>query len=370
MLWIPGPTQVRPEILDELKRPMIGHRSSAMTELIERLDPGLRLAFGLTPGSSAMVGVATHSASGMMEGSLHGAGERVLCAVNGAFSKRWRDIALTLGKDVTSLEFPLGAAVDADELQRTIEEKGPFDAVTLVVNETSTGVRTPLRPIGKALEAHPRTLLLVDVVSALGGYAVDFEAHGIDFALAGVNKALALPPGITVLCASQAYMDRAHALDRPTWYLDPVLVLEGHRDRKTPATPCIPLYYALARQLEDISDGRTLPTDERGKSGSEAWRARYAKHERMRTATLEWGRRHAFETFPPTEFSSPTVTCFRAGSLDVKRFLGELKKRGHQIGNGYGSLKGETFRIGHMGDHTDEGLAQLLQAADEALAVA
>jgi aspartate aminotransferase-like enzyme len=144
-------------------------------------------------------------------------------------------------------------------------------------------------------------------------------------------------------------------------------VLEGHRDRKTPATPCVPLYYALARQLEDITSGRTLPARDRGKSGPAAWNARYAKHERMRAAAIAWGAQHGFETFPPPELSAPTVSCFRAGSLDVSDFLGKLKKRGHEIGNGYGTLKGETFRIGHMGDHTEEGLSDLLRCAGEVL---
>lgn len=366
-IWIPGPTFVRNEILAEQTQPMIGHRSKAMTDLIERLDAPLRLAFGLAPGSSATVAVGNHSATAMMEGSLLGVGARVLSIVNGSFSKRWADIAKLLGKDVTTLEFPWGEAVDQAGLEETLRAKGPFDAVTLVVCETSTGVLTPLAPVARALKSAPGTLLLVDVVSAIAGTAIDFDANGIDFALAGVNKALALPPGITVMCASKRYLDGARGRKRASWYLDPVRTIDGHVERKTPATPVVTLYRALARQLEDITSGVTLPARDAGKTGAAAWNARFQKHDRMRQRTLSWARKHGLAPFPAEALSSPTVSCLRAGGLDVARLIDALKKRGHEIGNGYDKLKGQTFRIGHMGDHDEEGLEQLLQAADEVL---
>ena len=359
MLWIPGPTEVRPEIFEELQRPMIGHRSKAMVEILERIDPHLALAFGLEDGSSSAVAVGTHSATAMMEGSLIGAGPRVLSVVNGAFSKRWYEIAKTIGKDTSLLEVEWGQAATRESLGQALAE-GPFDAVTLVVNETSTGVTTPLADVAAALRDHPNTLLLVDVVSAIAGLPLDFDAHRIDFALAGVNKALALPPGICVMAASERYLDGARARSRAAWYLDPVRTIEGHQKRKTPTTPCIPLYGALARQLEDISA--------RGATPREAWAERFAKHARMRERTLAWAEGHGLGPFPARELSSPTVSCLRAGSIDVAAFLGDLKARGHEIGNGYGALKGQTFRIGHMGDHDEAGLEELLTAADAVLA--
>ena len=367
MLWIPGPTEVRPEIFEELQRPMIGHRSAAMVNLIERIDPGLALAFGLEPDSTSTVAVGNHSATAMMEGSLLGAGDRVLSVVCGAFSKRWRDIAQTLGKRVTTLEIDWGQAVTGDELATALSEQGPFDAVTLVLNETSTGVLTPLAPVAKALEGHEDTLLLVDVVSAIAGAPIDFDANRIDFALAGVQKALALPPGICVMCASKRYLAVARARERKAWYLDPVRTIDGHVARKTPTTPCIPLYAALARQLEDISSGTTLPVADQGETGAPAWTARFAKHERMKARTHAWAASHSLSSFPEFAVASPTVSCLRAGSLDVAALIAGLAARGEKIGGGYGPLKNETFRIGHMGDHTEEGLERLLAAADQVI---
>jgi len=368
MLWIPGPTEVRPELLAECSRPTIGHRSKHMIELIERLDPGLRLAFGLAPDSSAHVAVHSASATAMMEGSLLGAGKRILSIVNGAFSKRWFQIAGSLGKDAHKIDVAWGDAIDPTELRRVLTEDGPFDAVTLVSNETSTGTRTPIGLVADVLDDFPDTLLLVDLVSYIAGAAVDFDANRIDFGFAGVQKAFALPPGIVVMCASERYMERARAQENRGFYLDPIRIIEGHEKRKTPATPCITLYYALARQLEDIGSGVTLPPADADKRGAEAWTARFEKHERMRDRTLAWAAGHGLEPFPKREFISPTVACIDSGQVDVAALVAGLKDRGFEISNGYGDLKGKTFRIGHMGDHTEEGLETLLAAADEVLA--
>jgi aspartate aminotransferase-like enzyme len=229
-------------------------------------------------------------------------------------------------------------------------------------------VRTPLAGVAAVLRKHPGTLWLVDVVSYLAGMPIDFDAHGIDLAFAGSQKALALPPGITVFAASKRYLERVRAAKRPSFYLDPVRVIDGHVERKTPATPCIPLYFALAQQLEDISNGVTLPERDRAARGAAAWSARYAKHERMYRATEAWATRHGLEYIPAPEHRSWTVSCIKKGPLDVAKLLAELKKRGHTISNGYGDLKDVSFRIGHMGDHSEADLANLLAAADEVIA--
>lgn len=367
-LWIPGPTEVRPALLAECARPMIGHRSDAMAKLHDRIDPHLRLAFGASAESGSAVAVHTCSATGLMESSLHGTGKRVLCVVNGSFSKRWAEIAQILGLETVVLKKAFGEAASPDEIDRALSEKGPFDALTLISNETSTGVRTPLAGVAAVLRKHPGTLWLVDVVSYLAGMPIDFDAHGIDLAFAGSQKALALPPGITVFAASKRYLERVRAARRPSFYLDPVRVIDGHVERKTPATPCIPLYFALAQQLEDISNGGTLPERDRAARGAAAWSARYAKHERMYRTTEAWAKRHGLEYIPAPEHRSWTVSCIKKGPLDVAKLLSELKKRGHTISNGYGDLKDISFRIGHMGDHSEADLANLLAAADEVIA--
>lgn len=364
-LWIPGPTQVRPELLAECARPMIGHRSKGMTALIERLDPHLPHAFGLRPDSTAQVAVHTVSGTGLMESCLLGCGPRVLALVTGAFGKRWFEIAQALGKDARALEAPWGECVAPAELRRVLAEEGPFDAVAFISSETSTGTLAPLDAYAEVLRDFDDTLLFVDLVSYIAAGPVDFDARGFDFAFAGTQKAFALPPGLAVGCASQRFLEVARTRPKRGFYLDPIAIFEGHAERKTPSTPCISLYYALARQLEDISAGLL----EGGASDpAEGWRKRFERHARMRAATEAWAAARGIEYLPAAGARSPAVSCLRAGSHDVGALLAGLEARGHKIGNGYGKLKDVTFRIGHMGDHLEADLAALLAAADEVLA--
>jgi aspartate aminotransferase-like enzyme len=339
-----------------------------MTALTERLDPHLRLAFGLAEGSRAHVAVHTTAATGLMESALRGAGERVLCVVNGSFSQRFAEIAESVGKQVVQLRAPMGSQVPFAEIERALGERGPFDALTIVSNETSAGVRTPLPELARVTRRFPDVMVLVDLVSYIAGAPVDFDAHGFDFAFAGVQKALALPPGISVLCASERYLEQARARKLRGFYLDPVRIVEGHAQRATPATPCVSLYYALARQLEDISAGVTLPPAQRGRTGRAAWQARFDEHTRMQQVTEAWAASNGLELLPPPALRSTTISCIRKGDLDVAALIAGLKARGHEIGNGYGELKDQTFRIGHMGDHTEARLAGMLEIADDVIA--
>lgn len=367
ILWIPGPVQVRDEILAIQAEPMIGHRAPQMAELIERIDPHLPHLFGFEPGSGARGGVASGSATSLMESALVGAGERVLSIVGGAFAKRWYDIARTLGKHTHGLEIEWGHAPDTDHVLATIEREGPFDAVTVVANETSTGVVTPLEPLAAALREHaPDTHLLADCVTLAAGQPVGLDRVGIDFALTGSQKALALPPGLALCAASARYQERARSVERRSWYLDPLRVLDGQEQRKTPTTPAISLYQALALQLEQISAGHL---EGGANSPAEGWAKRFARHERMQRRTLAWASTHELCAFPAEqEWNSRTVSCIAAHGLDVAAFAKALDARGFKISNGYGDLKGKTFRIGHMGDHLESGLEDLLAAADEAIA--
>ncbi|MEZ5976606.1 MAG: HAD-IB family phosphatase [Planctomycetota bacterium] len=366
-LWIPGPTHVRPRILAAQTEPMIGHRSGKMTALIERIDPHLPLLFGFEPGSGARAAVATGSATALMEAALHGAGERVLSIVGGAFAKRWYEIARTLGKKASAHEVTWGHTITPENLVQVIEREGPFDAVTIVANETSTGVVTPLAPIAAALREHaPQTHLLVDAVTLAAGQPVDLDAVGIDFVLTGSQKALALPPGLALCAASARYQERARSVESRSWYLDPLRILDGHEKRATPTTPAISLYQALAVQLEDIAVGAI---EGGAATPAEGWAKRFARHERMQRRTLEWAHGHELCPYPAKpEWCSATVSCIAASGLDVGAFVTDLKAVGFEISNGYGDLKGKTFRIGHMGDHTEADLEALLAAATDAIA--
>ena len=353
--FLPGPTEVHPDVLAAQTRAMIGHRGKAMEELLAGLQPGLRALFR----TERPVYIASASATGLMEGAVrNGARRRVLSLVNGAFSERFFQIALACGREATKLEVALGAAHTPDMLADALRG-GEYDAVTVVHSETSTGALNPIADLARVTHEAGDVVLLVDSVTGLAGAPVETDAWGLDFVLTGSQKALALPPGLALGVAQPNILDRAKSIPGRGVYFDFVEYEKGFARNQTPNTPALSLFFALAVQLERIT--------------REGVEARWARHAAMARRTAEWVDEMSAAGVPlavlaPEGARSPTVTCItlppgRTGP----EITAALKARGFTIGSGYGSLKEATIRIGHMGDHTVAGLDALLAELREVL---
>ncbi len=362
-LWIPGPTEVRGDILAAMAEPMIGHRSAEMRDLIHALDPPLEALFGASAPSHR---VAVHSctATGLMEMGLRATGRRVLCLVNGAFSKRFATIAEALGKEVVRIESAPGAPPDLGAAQQRLASEA-FDAVTVCLSETSTGVAVDPADVALALGERGRAMLLVDAVTYLGAAPINASVNGLDFVLAGTQKALALPPGLGLYAVSAAMLEGAAASNDRGFFLDLIRITEAHADGRPPMTPTISLHRALLRQLEDIAAGEVelwltdeTPEDLRGLDG---WQRRYRRHARMRDRTAAFLAARGLSPLGDGP-ASPSVTCAAVGGRDVPALLQGMLHRGFQLAPGYGDLRDSTIRIGHMGDHGLGALAGLLGA--------
>lgn len=353
-LWIPGPTQVHEEVLEALRTAQIGHRAKEMRDLTQRCLPGTRAMFGTT----GHVLFGTHSATGFMEAAVRSAVRgRILHVVNGAFSQRWYEISLACGREADAIELEWGRVPTADIVREHLQRGIAYDAFALVHNETSTGAIAPLAEIARCVHQHaPDALLLVDCVTSAAGTEIAFDAWGLDAAITGSQKALALPPGLALMAASERLLTRAAAVPNRGYYLD-LLELAKHLEKdQMPTTPATPQLFALAHQLERID-------------ATGGFEARFARHRALAERTRSWCDAHGFLPFPEAGALSPTVACRRTrDGLDLERFLGAMRERGYLLSNGYGKLKGQTFRIGHMGDHTLEGLDRMLAAADAVLA--
>lgn len=348
--FVPGPTWVRPEILQELARPMMGHRSPEFRELYHRIRMDLRQLFA-TEGDTFVV---TSSGTGVMQAALENCvARRVLVTTCGAFSERWAAIAQSLGYEVDILDVGWGNAVEPDELADHLgSRRAHYDAVTLTHNETSTGVTNDIASLAAVVrQESPDTLVLVDAVSSLGGMPVAFDEWKLDVCLASVQKGIALPPGITVVAVSTAALERAKKHPYRGTYFDFLPYKEKADEDSVPSTPSIPHIFALAAQLEHILREETLP-------------ARFARHEQMRDLTIERTSRYAKLAAADPEHASKTVTAL----LPVKppeTIRAEMKKRGYTLGGGYGQWKDKTFRIGHMGDIPLKSLSRMLDELDE-----
>ncbi|MFQ5877782.1 MAG: pyridoxal-phosphate-dependent aminotransferase family protein [Acidobacteriota bacterium] len=350
VLYNPGPTEVAPEILRQMARPVITHRGAEMQELIGAILPRARALFGTRAHE---IFLTACSATGLWEAAIRNCvGRRVLVPVCGAFSQRFYEVAAACGAEADPLHVEWGRAVRpravADHLA-----SGRYDALALVHNETSTGVVNPLPEIADAVRRHPDVLLLVDAVSSLGGVPVEVDRNGIDVCLASVQKCLALPPGFSLCAVSARAMERSAGLVGKGYYFDFVR-LKGFFDRRLPlATPSISHMFALLAQLKRIE--------------AEGLEARYARHRAMAEMVRAWAT-DRFGLFAEEGARSDTVTCVRnTRGIRVADLIAALAARRLSFSNGYGRLKEATFRIGHMGDHTPEGVRSLLEALDAAL---
>ena len=350
VLFTPGPTEVSPEILGEMARPVIGHRGAEMQELIGEIVPRARTLFGTRAHD---IFLTACSATGLWEAAIRNCvARRVLVPVCGAFSERFYEVAIACGAEADPLHVEWGRGAAAQSVADMLAT-GRYDAVALVHNETSTGVTNPLAEIAEAVRRQEDVLLLVDAVSSLGGIPVEVDRNGLDVCLASVQKCLALPPGFSICAVSPRALERSARRTGKGYYFDFVR-LKGFFDRRMPmATPSVSHLFALLAQLKRIE--------------REGLEARYARHRAMAAKVRDWAAER-FGLFAAEGVRSDTTTCIRnTRGLRVADLVAGLAARGYAISNGYGKLKEATFRIGHMGDHTPGGITALLAAADEVI---
>lgn len=350
-LFIPGPTEVRPEILKEMARPMIGHRMKEFSALLMEVTAKVQKLLY----TKNYVFMSTSSSTGMMEGAVRNCvAKRCLNCICGAFSQRWHEITLANGKEADPLEVEWGLA----NLPEAIDEKlktGKYDAITVVHNESSTGVMNPLYEIAEVMKKYPDVIFMVDAVSSMAGVKIEVDKLGIDVILAGVQKCFALPPGLTVVAVSEKALKKAEQVKNRGYYFD-FLTFKRYLDERqqTPATPSISHLYALNKQMDDIF--------------AEGLENRFARHKAMADYVREWAREN-FALFAQPGYESNTLTAIRnTRGISVAALNEELGRRGAAISNGYGKLKEKTFRIAHMGDIQLSDIKELLSQIDEIIA--
>ena len=353
--FMPGPTQVRPEILAEMARPPIHHRGAEMKRLLAGIVPRLRDLFGVQRASGHQVVLTTSSSTGMMEAALVTTVPRrgrVLNLICGAFSERWHEIARSHGREAVPLRVEWGAATRPEDVRDALGRE-VFDAVTLVHNETSTGVLNPLAEIAEAVHEHPDVLLLVDAVSSLGGAPVEVEENGIGVCLSGSQKCLALPPGLGLGILSPEALRRAGGNPDRGFYLDLLRYVESIEKGQLPFTASSAHLLALDRQLRDI-ERETLD-------------ARYERHRRMAAHVRGWAASR-LSLLVEERYASPTVTVVEVPpNFNLPGLYSGLGEEGVRIAGGYGKLRENTFRIGHMGDWTVADVVELTDIIDQEL---
>ena len=349
-LFIPGPIWCREEVLKEFCRQPLGHRSKEFSDTYSDLIAKLKEILH-TEGD---VHVSTSSGSGVWELAVRNCvRKRALVCECGAFSKKWGDVAEMNGREVVRIKVEWGKAIKADMVADALKQHD-VDAVLFCHNETSTGVTNPIGEVAEVIRDAGDVLFLVDAVSSMSGIELDVDKLGIDIAFASVQKAFGLPPGAAIFTASERAHERAKEIPNRGYYFDLLAIKKNADKGQTLVTPAMPHIFALRYQVASML--------------AEGMENRLERHRRMANVVREWARAH-FALFAEPGYESNTLTCVtNTRSINVAALNKELLSR-HDciIADGYGDLKGRTFRIAHMGDMQISDMRQLLEWINEIL---
>lgn len=350
-LFIPGPIDVRKEVLEKMSTPMIGHRGGDASTLQKSISEKLQNLFY----TDSTILLSTSSGTGLMEGSIRCSTlKKAAIFSSGAFGDRWYKMAIANNVPADLFKVEDGKAIDIEMVEKVLST-GEYDVITITHNETSTGVRNPIEEIGDIIKKYDDIIYCVDAVSSAGGIKIEVDKIGIDICVTSVQKALGLPPGMSICTFSQRAIERAKQISHRGIYFDLLAMYEYilKKDYQYPSTPSLSHMFTLDFQLDEIL--------------KEGLDNRFKRHEDMANLVRDWSRKH-FEIFTDENYLSNTLTVIKnTKGINVSNLNKKLQERGYQIANGYGDLKEKTFRISHMGDYTLDDINELLDNIEDIL---
>ena len=351
-LFIPGPIDVSEDVLEQMATPVISHRSKEASELQKSITEKAKKLFY----TDNEILLSTSSGTGLMEGSIRCCtSKRAAVFSCGSFGDRWYKMGITNGVPTDLFKVELGQAIEPEMVDKVLAT-GKYDLITVTHNETSTGIRNPIEDIGQILKKYDDVVYCVDTVSSAGGIKIPVDEIGIDICITSVQKAIGLPPGMSLCTFSEKARKRAEKVPNRGVYFDLLSMYEyiKKKNYQYPSTPSLSHMFALDYQLDYILNVEGLEN-------------RFKRHIEMADIVRNWGRKY-FELFPEEGYLSNTLTTIKnTRGISVADLNKELAKRGFQISNGYGDLKEKTFRIAHMADITVDEVKELLDNINDIL---
>lgn len=356
-LFTPGPTPVPDAVLRELSAPIVHHRTAQWQEAFGEVLDGLKRVFGTEHD------VATFSASGSgaMESAVANlvrAGDEVVVAAHGRFGLRWAQMAERYGATVHLHQTERGQRPDPDEVGAFVAAHPDARIVFCTHSETSTGAVSDAQGLAASIRAQAGedVLLVLDAISSLGATEMQADRWGWDCVVAGSQKALMVPPGLSFASISPRALERARETTAGRWYLDWPKAVDAHRNRppSTPVTPALTIVLGLRVALQMLFD--------------EGLEEVYARHVRLGRATRAAVAGLGFELFSPDDDSSIALTAVRVpDGVDGVAIPRVLKEYGVTIAGGQDDLKGRIFRLGHCGWVNELDQVLMIAALERAL---
>lgn len=352
-LMTPGPTALLEEARLAMAAPIMHHRTEEFRAVVRECREGLHEFFRTTDD----IAILTSSGTGGMEAALVGLlspGDRALVGTCGKFGDRWGEIAKAYGIEVDWLRTQTGAALDPLAVAERLASLRP-KAFFLTASETSVGVKNDLEVLSKAArEASPETLIVVDAITATGAFRFETHAWGIDVAVCGSQKTLALPPGLAFVSMSARAREAARRSRLPKFYCGLLREIEKQASGETAFTPAITLVVGLAASLRTFQR-RTMEG---------AWR----DAARMAAMTRAGLKAIGVRLVPEGNVSESVTAAWVPEGIDGAALLKDLTARhGIKIAGGQGELKGKIFRIAHFGPLTDQDMLDCLAGIEDVL---
>ena len=350
-LFIPGPIDVSEDVLVQMANQVISHRGSEASALQEAITEKLQDLFY----TKNNILLSTSSGSGLMEGSIRSCTlKRAAVLSCGSFGNRWHKMGVLNGVPADLFKVELGKAIEPEMVDKVLSTN-KYDTVMVTHNETSTGIANPIKEIGEVIKKYDDVVYCVDAVSSAGGIKIEVDESNIDICLTSLQKALGLPPGMSLCTFSEKAKKRAEKVPNRGYYFDLLAIYEyiNNKNYQYPSTPSLSHMFALNFQLEKIL--------------KEGLDNRFRRHEEMANLVRKWAQEH-FQIFTDVNYLSNTLTVIEnTQGISVSNLNEKLQERGFLIANGYGDLKEKTFRISHMGDNTVQDVNELLININEIL---
>ena len=354
-LMIPGPTPVPETVLKAMGRHPIGHRSGEFQATVHRTTEQLKWLHQ----TSGDVLVITGSGTAAMEAGIINTlsrGDKVLCGDNGKFGERWVKVARAYGLDVDVIKTEWGQPLDPEAFRAALEADTAktIRAVILTHSETSTGVINDLETIARHVKAHGTALTLADCVTSLGATDVPMDVWGLDVVASGSQKGYMLPPGLSFVAMSGRAWKAYERSNLPKFYLDLGSYRKTAAKDSNPFTPAVNLYFGLEAALEMMQ-----------KEGLEAIFARHARH---RAAAQAGMKAIGMPLFAAEGYGSPAITAVAPEGIDAEQLRKAVKEKFDiLLAGGQDHLKGQVFRIGHLGYVCDRDVLTAVSAIEATL---
>ncbi len=340
-LMIPGPVELTSEVLNEMARPLIGHRTPEFDEILEYCQDTLKEIFSTKNDVLLITGSGTAAMDAAIASTIK-EGDEYICITGGKFGERMPEIVRAYGGIAKEVDVRWGSAVNPDDVEDAVSDSNA-KAITLTHNETSTGVLHDAKAIGKIAKKND-LLFIVDAITSVGGDYVETDRWGIDICITGSQKCLAAPPGMAFAAVSEKAWDTiSDNRSKRGYYLDLQRYRTALKKGTTPFTPSVTLIYGLKKALEAIR--------------AEGIENRIKRHRLLAQATRGAAKEINLELFADEDSASNTVTAIKIpDGLTDDDVRGKMKREhGILMAGGQAQLKGKIFRIGHMGnvDYTD-----------------